>query len=80
MAQEPPYMMMSIRQICRVYKVGSRKVQQWIDEGAPIACLGGGKTGYRAVLSELQAWLVERTKKQRRAMCDQAMREVRNAD
>ncbi len=79
MAQEPLYMLRSLAQICRVYRVGEDTVYKWIAEGAPIAKLDGN-SGHRVILTELQAWLVERTREQRRAMCDQAMRELRNAD
>lgn len=58
------FLLTSIAEICRVYRVGRRTVRSWIDEGAPIAKLDGS-TGHRVLLHELQAWLVERTRKAR---------------
>lgn len=50
----------SLRQICMTYGVSFGTVKRWIDMGAPIAVLENGCA--KAVLQELQDWLLEQSR------------------
>lgn len=53
-----PQILIGIRRICEVFKVGKDRVYSWIDDGAPISHISKrGQTYYSTEVMRLQMWL-----------------------
>lgn len=56
-----PRILRSIAEICKVFGVGRKTVQMWVQAGAPIAVEGErGKPRYSTECCVLQAWRIQR--------------------
>lgn len=58
-----PVILVGVREICKMFRIGRERLYEWVDAGAPISAIRkNGRTYYSCEVMRLSQWLEKYSK------------------